>query len=210
MHRAPVVSAQPAPHGAARPTSMEDPRTEFLLEMYRQTSGHLNRHVLVLWQSVALLGGAYAAFALQDKSVISIHVATSVALLLCGWFCANVYDSYAWFDRNLVIIANIERLFLNSEDTKLVHPYFPAHREAADIVTHFRIQLLLGLGVAAIVAIVHASNYAFPSLKIPNGVFSLEMSLPYLTAVASFVYCVFVRREVIEKAGKLRAKSPGI
>lgn len=49
-----------------RSVGMDSPRTEFLLEMYRQTSNHLNRHILLVWQSVALLGGAYAAFEGQE------------------------------------------------------------------------------------------------------------------------------------------------
>lgn len=195
---------------AARPTGMDEPRTEFLLEMYRQTSNHLNRHVVLLWQSVALLGGAYAAFAFQEKNVISIHHATAIALLLCGWYCANVYDAYAWFDRNLVIIANIERLFLDKQDISLVHPYFLKHRDANELVQHFKIQLLLGGMVAAIVALVHFYKQVLPSFKIPNGVFDLELALPYAVLVIVLGYCASVRHQVFTKAIKLRKSSPGL
>jgi hypothetical protein len=194
----------------ARPSSTSEPRTEFLLEMYRQTSGHLNRHVLLVWQSVTLLGGAYVAFAFQDKSVISIHVASSIALLLCGWFCANVYDAYGWFDRNLVIITNLERLFMAAEDEKLVHPFFLKHRPEKDLVQHFKIQLFLGIGVALIVLAVHAWNHVLPNLKNENVGCSFEMALPYVTAVASILYCFWVRYQVMSKAAKLRVKSPGL
>lgn len=193
-----------------RPVGMDSPRTEFLLEMYRQTSNHLNRHILLVWQSVALLGGAYAAFAFQDKQVISIHVAAGVAILLCGWFCANVYDAYAWFDRNLLIITNIERLFLNKDDSKYVHPYFPGHRRADSLIQHFWIQLFLGIGVALMVITVHFYNQVLPSFKIPNGVFSWDLAFPYLVLAASTVVCVIVRREVFKKAKKLRADAPGL
>jgi hypothetical protein len=189
---------------------MSTPRTEFLLEMYRQTSNHLNRHVILLWQSVALLGGAYAAFAFQEKNVISIHLATAIALLLCGWFCANVFDAYAWFDRNLVIITNIERLFLEKQDASLVHPYFLAHREAKDLVQHFRIQLFLGMMIAVIVALVHLFTQVVPSFKIPNGVFAPEVAMPYAVLVISIGYVERIRRRVIRKALDLRASSPGL
>lgn len=195
---------------AAKPSSMDAPRTEFLLEMYRQTSNHLNRHVVLLWQSVALLGGAYAAFAFQEKSVVSVHHATAIGLLLCGWFCANVYDAYAWFDRNLVIITNIERLFLENQDVSVVHPYFLQHRDAKDLVQHFQIQLFLGVMIAVIVALVHFYKQVLPSFKIPNGVFDAELAFPYVVVVISLGYCAYVRHKVIKKAPKLRASSPGL
>lgn len=188
---------------------MSAPRTEFLLEMYRQTSNHLNRHVLLLWQSAALLGGAYAAFGFQEKEVISIHLATAIAVLLCGWFCANVFDAYAWFDRNLVIITNIERLFLETQDAALVHPFFLGHRKATDLIQHFRIQLFLGVMVAALVALMHFVKQVLPSLKIPNGVFAPELAIPYVTLVVSILYCVRVRNNMLKKASDLRALSPG-
>jgi hypothetical protein len=203
-------NTSPPQPGSPKPTDMDSPRTEFLLEMYRQTSNHLNRHILLVWQSAALLGGAYAAFAFQDKQVISIHVAAGIALLLCGWFCANVYDAYAWFDRNLVIITNIETLFLTKEDAKYVHPYFPGHRSAENLVLHFRIQLFLGVAVAVMVVAVHLYNQVLPSFKIPNGVFSWNLAFPYLVLASSIVFCGFVRHQVYQKAQKLRVDAPGL
>lgn len=194
----------------SKPIRVDTPRVEFLLEMYRQTSNHLNRHVVLLWQCVALLGGAYAAFAFQEKNVISIHHATAIALLLCGWFCANVYDAYAWFDRNLVIITNIERLFLDKQDESIVHPFFLKHRDPTKLVQHFEIQLFLGVMVAAIVSTVHFYRQILPSFKVPNGVFDLELALPYLALLLSLGYCVHVRSQVLKKAHQLRGSSPGL
>lgn len=205
-----MTSNTPSRTGDPKPADMDSPRTEFLLEMYRQTSNHLNRHVLLVWQSAALLGGAYVAFAFQDKQVISIHVAAGIALLLCGWFCANVYDAYAWFDRNLVIITNIETLFLTEDDRKYVHPYFPGHREAKNLVQHFRIQLFLGVVVAAMVIAVHFYSQVLSSFKIPQGVFSWELAFPYLVLAVSLVFCGYVRGQVFKRAQELRADAPGL
>lgn len=202
-----VVSESGVPR---RPTGMDDPRTEFLIEMYRQTSNHLNRHILLVWQSVALLGGAYAAFAFQEKKIISDDVATSVALLLCGWFCANVYDAFAWFDRNLTIIGNLERLFLLPGDSKLVHPYFRTHRPAGKLILHFRIQLAFGITLAGIILSNHLLNKVLPSFSIPNGVFILEMAMPYIVLLASVAFCEYVRRDCRDKANELREASPGL
>lgn len=189
--------------------STPEARTEFLLEMYRQTSNHLNRHILLVWQSVALLGGAYAAFAFQEKAVISVHVACSIAITLCAWFCANVYDAHSWFDRNLTIISNIERLFLTHEDTKLVHPFFPTHRAAGDLLMHFKIQLTLGLGIAVITTTYHFLTQVQPSFKIPGGVFNFELAMPYFCLLIGGGLCVVVRHHGVEAARSLRSKAPG-
>lgn len=178
--------------------------------MYRQTSNHLNRHILLVWQSVALLGGAYAAFAFQEKKIISTDVACSIALLLCGWFSANIYDAFAWFDRNLTIIGNIERLFLMQEDAKLVHPYFESHRPAGKLVLHFRVQLAFGIALALVVSINHFLSRVLPSFTIQNGVFSFELAMPYFVLAASFIFCAYVRNDCIIKAKELREKSPGL
>jgi len=198
------------PQQTSKPVNMDTPRAEFLLEMYRQTSNHLNRHVVLLWQSVALLGGAYAAFGFQEKNVISIHHATAIALLLCGWFCANVYDAYAWFDRNLVIITNIERLFLDKQDESTVHPFFLKHRDPTKLVQHFEIQLFLGMTIAAIVSIVHFYRQVLPSFKTPNGVFDAELALPYVALLLSLCFCARIRCQVLRKASQLRKSSPGL
>lgn len=202
-----MSTAQPA---AVKPSDMEAPRTEFLLEMYRRTSNHLNRHVLLLWQSVALLGGAYAAFAFQEKNVISIHLATAIALLLCGWFCANVFDAYGWFDRNLVIITNLERLFLDRQDATHVHFFFLQHRKPENMVQHFWIQLLFGAMIALLVALVHFFKHVLPSFSIPNGVFAPELALPYAVLIVSIGFCWWVYYRVVKKAKELRAESPGL
>lgn len=187
-----------------------EPRTEFLLEMYRQTSNHLNRHVLLVWQSFALLGGAYAAFAFQEKQIISNDAACSIALLLCGWFCANVYDASAWFDRNLTIISNIERLFLHTNDDRLVHPYFKNHRPVGKLILHFRIQIFFGVVLSSIVLSYHFFTKVLPSFFIPNGVFASELSMPYFVALGSLYFCHVIRLDCIKKARELRSLSPGI
>ena len=47
---------------------------------------HLNseriRHIMVVWQSVAVLIGAFAIFALVEKHIINLDVAVSIIALL--------------------------------------------------------------------------------------------------------------------------------
>ena len=44
----------------------DEKRAEFLLEVYRQTSAHLGRHILGVWQCVGVVGAALIVFA-QEK-----------------------------------------------------------------------------------------------------------------------------------------------
>ena len=88
---------------------MTDHRKEFLLKMYDQMFNDINTHILVVWQSVGVVVGAFAVFALAEKNIIPIDYACSLMIILCAWLLANLYDSSYWYNRNLVIIANIER-----------------------------------------------------------------------------------------------------
>jgi len=41
--------------GAARMTDQEKKRLDFLIAMYNQLMGDINRHIVVIWQSVGVL-----------------------------------------------------------------------------------------------------------------------------------------------------------
>src|SRR5919206_2459258 len=94
----------------------EGARREFLLKMYDQMFNDINRHILTVWQSVGVLIGAFAIFALAEKGVLSTDIATTMIVLLSAWLLAHLHDSSYWYNRNLVIIGNIERQFLRQED----------------------------------------------------------------------------------------------
>src|SRR5690348_7244971 len=69
--------------------SMTEERRELLLHMYDQMFNDIDRHILVVWQSIGVLIGAFAVFALTEKQIITIDIATSLVLLLCGWLIAH-------------------------------------------------------------------------------------------------------------------------
>src|SRR5215471_11862631 len=117
---------------------------DFLIHMYDQMFNDINTHILVVWQSIAVVVGALATFALVEKNILSLDVATAVVVLLCAWLLAHLYDASYWYNRNLVIIANIERQFLEKEDLTNIHYYFGKHRRKNSMLTHLRIQWHLG------------------------------------------------------------------
>jgi hypothetical protein len=65
-----------------------------------------------------------------------------------AWLFANLYDASYWYNRNLVIIANIERQFPGHDNLKEIHYYFGKHRKKSAMITHLKIQYALGLGIA--------------------------------------------------------------
>lgn len=141
-------------------------RPEFLIAMYNQLMGDINRHIVVIWQSVGVLFGSVAALSLVEKKIVTWDAAASLILILCIWVVAHVVDAGYWYNRNLVIIANIERQFLKSTDLRDIHYYFGAHRKSGRMIAHLRIQRNLAIGVAVLVLLLHASEQILPSLQI--------------------------------------------
>ena len=189
--------------------SMQDRRDEFLVEMYRQMMNDINRHIMVVWQSVSVLVGALAFFALVEKNIVSLDTAAAIVLMLCGWLYCHLVDASFWYNRNLVIIANIERQFLRQTDLREIHPYFGQHR-GSKAITHLRLQGYLAYGLGALVLLWHFGERVWPNLLIANAVFDPPRSLPYLVAIAA---AVIGRKEVLKAREKYKtflSNSPGI
>jgi|SRR3954467_6991923 len=123
----------------------ETPRQKFLLHMYDQMFNDINRHIIVVWQSVGVLIGAFAILALIEKHIITLDLGAGILVIICCWLLANLLDSSYWYNRNLAIIGNIEREFLSETDLRDIVYYFGAHRPTNKMITHLRIQRALGL-----------------------------------------------------------------
>ena len=189
---------------------MNDKRQELLLKMYDQMFNDIDRHILVVWQSVGVLIGAFAIFALVETNVISLDIAASIILLLCVWLIAHLYDAGYWYNRNLVIIANIERQFLKSEDLKSIHYYFGKHRPNNHMITHLKIQYALGIGLGGIVLLYHFFVRVFPGVDESWRNFEFLRTLPYVFTVVAFVYLARLRKHRDNSYQEFIANSPGI
>ena len=75
---------------------------------------------------------------------------------------SSVYDASHWYNRNLVIIANIERQFLKVSDLRDIHYYFGRHRKTGAIINHLEIQMYLAVGVAMLVLTTHFFEVVLP------------------------------------------------
>jgi hypothetical protein len=185
-------------------------RTDFLLKMYDQMFNDINTHILVVWQSVAVVVGAFAVFALVEKAVISPDVAAALIVLLCGWLLAHLYDASYWYNRNLVIIANIERQFLSLADLKNIHYYFGKHRAKSAMLTHLKIQYALGTAVGTLFLIFHFYTRVLPGLGSPWANFEPLRTLPYLVLIGCVIRLGLLRKNRLSAYEEFMRNSPGI
>lgn len=156
-------------------------REKLLLHMYDQMFNDINRHIVVVWQSVGVLVGAFAIFTLIEKQVISFDIACSLIILIAGWSLAHHLDASYWYNRNLAIIANIEKQFLTSSDLKDIHYYFGSHRPNK-MIAHLRIQVLLAVGIAAIILLYHFYERVWSGFNQPLSAFDPLRLLPYIAS----------------------------
>jgi hypothetical protein len=185
-------------------------REELLLKMYDQMFNDINRHIMVVWQSIGVLVGAFAIFTLVEKNVVSLDIAAGIILLLSSWLFAHLIDASYWYNRNLVIIANIERQFLKKEDLKAIHYYFGAHRPNNKMIEHLRIQVALGVGLSGIVSIYHFIERILPGLRAPWSNFEPLRGLPYLIFFVALVYLFLLKGRTRIKYQEFIDNSPGI
>jgi hypothetical protein len=192
------------------------PRESFLLEMYRQTSSHLNRHILLSWQSIGVVGGALAVFVLGDKSTDlasgKFDFAIAVAILLSAWSVAHVFDANNWFDRNIHIITNIERQFMHRSDLEEIHFYFEAHRKDRSkkaLIGHLMIQLRMAIGVWLLLLIYHSYARFGESGNPAPTAFHWTKMIPLAVTIVAALLCRSVYKDRKSDYEMLRFRSPG-
>ena len=197
------------------PASLPNPdprskRPEFLLEIYKQMMAEINRHILVVWQSIGLVIGSFAVLGLVEKKVLSLDFAASLFVLIAAWSLALLIDSSYWYNRNLCIIANIERLFLLQSDLKHVHYYFGAHRPKNGMITTLKAQVYLSAGLLLLVLAYHSMVQVLPGLNAPLTNFDAPRILPYVASIVSGVLVWRLRARRRRDYEEFLANSPGV
>lgn len=193
--------------------TVDSGRQDLLLRMYDQMFNDINRHINVIWQPITLVFSSLALLAAGTKDIISIDIAEALIILLVGWLIATLYDSTYWYNRNLAIIANIERQLLKQSDLRHIHYYFGKHRAPNSMLTHIRIQWWLGLGIGVFVLLHHFLSEALtmcPYISTPHVDIRWEAFLPYLAALVAFFVCNRVRKQRIASYEEFLTNSPGL
>src|SRR5258706_3950554 len=189
---------------------MQDRRDEFLIEVYRQMLNDINRHILVVWQSVGVLVSAFAFLSLVEKNVVSRDIATGLIVMLCGCVYGHLADAAYWYNRNLVIIANIERQLLKQSDLADIHYYFGAHRKTNEPITHLRMQQHLAIGLGGLVVLWHLLERVLPGAWSPWRMFDPMRAIPYCMAVGACFYGAYWVRRGERKYQEFLKHSPGM
>lgn len=185
-------------------------RKEFLLKMYDQMFNDIDTHILVVWQSVGVVIGAFTILALAEKQIIPFDVATALIVLLVAWLLAHLHDASYWYNRNLVIIANIERQFLLESDLHDIHYYFGKHRLENRMISHLRIQYALGVALAVIMIVLHFSTRVVPGFSQPWSNLETQRALPYAVVIAAVIYLIRFARKERERYQEFLTNSPGV
>jgi len=188
-------------------------RQELLLRMYDQMFNDIHRHITVVWQPITVIVGSVTLLVAGATEVISIDIAEALIILLVGWLIVTLYDSSYWYNRNLAIIANIERQFLKQSDLREIHYYFREHRAKYSMLTHLRIQWTLGLLVGSLILIHHFLTEVlkmWPSIPSSANPFRWEVILPYVAVALALIWVCVVRKQRIDSYKKFIKNSPGI
>ena len=189
--------------------SPQEDRKKLLLELYNQLWNSINVRLNLIWESIGIIVGAFAVYALTEKNIIGLDYATTLIVLLAFWFLLHIVDMTFWYNRNLVMIANIEKQFLNVEDAKLLYPYFLFHRKGNPPVSYLAIQAVLGLGIAAIVLVLHFLQVILPRLCSRPITLTLSATLPYAMLVVAIVVLAFWKQKRDSDYANLVHRSPG-
>lgn len=191
------------------PGTAYEKRPDFLVAMYEQLMSDINRHIVVVWQMVSVVGAAIVGLVVAEKQGVPTAYATIVALVVIAWVLEHLHDSNYWYNRNLVMITNIERVFLKEDDIDHIHPYFSGHRPAGSFLEHLAIQRHYALIVAGLVFAYFFERAVYPALDAQAAI-----DIPKVLAVGAFI-AVIERDQVLLKRYERKYEqylkiSPGI
>lgn len=185
-------------------------RTDFLLRMYEQMFRDIAQAYTVVWQSVAAVFAAFAAIALSENGLVPIDVSIAIVIVVLTWFGLNVIECAYWYNRNLCVVANIERQFLIKDDLKAIHYYFGSHRPNNKMISHLENQMFLAIGLAVIVLAYHFYDRVFAGLGEPMGSLDLARTIPYISAMLCYFYLIRVQNQRSKDYAEFLRESPGI
>ena len=183
-------------------------RTDFLLEMYKQLCAEIDRHIKATWQNLGVLLSTFAIFALIEKKVISPNIAVSILIAVCAVTIAMIVEANFWYNRNLVIIANIERQFLEDNDAEEIHYYFLQHRKDNAYLAMMKLQIIFVSIILAIVLIYHLAAVVAPTFSFKNS-FNLAQCLPYIVLSICTVWLLIFNGQRKKDYNTFRQNSPG-
>lgn len=193
----------------------DERRYNFLIAMYNQLWGNINRHINLIWQPIALLITIFGLLFLSKDGTIDFNLSVSLIIIFVGWFIAHVYDSSHWYNRNLIIISNIEKQFLRKSDVEYIHPYFiddsdkKSDFDEKRMITHFKLQLYLGIIMLIIIILFYIINTIEQLNSELKFILNLEVCLPIVLLILVTIWLQNFKKKIFKKYKFLKEKSPG-
>jgi hypothetical protein len=184
-------------------------RSDFLLRMYEQMFRDIAQAYTVVWQSAATVFASFAAIALAANGIVPLDIAVSVVLLVLVWFRLNVIECAYWYNRNLCIIANIEKQFLLASDLKDIQYYFGSHRPNNKTISHLRNQDFLAYGLGVLIIGYHFVIRVLPGVTAAGSVFEPIRMIPYIVAAVGLWYLARRQAKRNEAYAEFVGNSPG-
>ncbi len=184
-------------------------RDQFLFHMYNQMFNDINIHLTAIWHCVAVLAGTVAVFIIF-KDDVSLDIASVIIILAATWLICHALNGGYWYNRNLVIIANIERMFLYKSDLHNIHYYFGDHREKSSLLTHFGLQVFFGFGIIILALLNHVIFRLSPGFNAPYSNFEWVRAIPYISLLIP-IFCIPIfKKYLFDKYVQFIKNSPGI
>ena len=163
-------------------------------------------------------------FYLDETKLIPLDIVFSAIILVAWWQNAHVYCAHFWFNRNINMMINIERMFLDESDLKNIHYYFGKHR-GPGMLPQLHVQLWLGriIGAGALVYIVLKNLFAFikEAYKTPANCWIdfcktimhrpdvLFIFLPITFFVMAVIALILLKKKLTLHLGEFEYNSPG-
>ncbi|MGQ3890158.1 hypothetical protein ACQUW5_14155 [Legionella sp. CNM-1927-20] len=190
-------------------------RNEFLINMYNQMFNDIDRHITLTWQPLITILSAISIIFLQEKLIIPSFLAVSFLIIILTWFIAHILDAGSWYNRNLVIISNIERQLLDEKDKRLIHCYIGNHRKSK-LISHLRINAYFGWTLYLLVCGYYflwkflplVSAYYFYQKTILTSDYLLDL-LPLVILILSLGALYRFKNKEDKKYEEFKEKSPG-
>ncbi len=186
----------------------KEKRADFLLEMYKQMLNDINRHIMVIWQSITVLAATLSLFSLLKDNIIQREIVISVITMASFWSWGHVIDASYWYNRNLAIIANIERLFLEREDLRRVHYYFGSHRKTNNMIFHLKMQRALAWGVLLVAWLTYLDTNIYS--KLLSNTWTWTELTPVVVTILGLGFIIYVSSNRRKSYENFIENSPGI
>lgn len=182
-------------------------RKTFLISMYNQLCHEMDRHIKITWQIAGVLLSSTAVFALAELKAIHLDIAATIIVIVCFLNVGIITESNFWYYRNLIIVTNIERVFLLKSDEKDIHHYFTRHKAKLGFLDMMKIQILFVFSVLALILGHHFHSYLYQ--KTYQDI-TIQNFLPYVFSLIGFIGSLFFILKRRCDYSKFKAGSPGI